>query len=299
MAVVEAGSLRAAARRLGLSQAGLTTGLQGLEASLGVLLLRRSVRGAALTEEGERLLPRARLILREALKVQEEAQQARSAQAGSLSVGLGPTPTAVLLPLVVPEFHRRFPAVQLRLFSGFYEQLAPDLQQGRIELAVTAMSEEGVLPGLVLSRLFKSALVVVARRGHPQSEARALAQLQGQEWVLLGSPGGPGGTVLRSLDIPAEPRDPEELQRALNATFSRMYGDAHRDVKPGEHPGMHRTDSVDYAIMLEGELVAIMDEGETVLRAGDVLIQRGTSHAWANRSGQPARIAFVLVSGQP
>ena len=62
---------------------------------------------------------------------------------------------------------------------------------------------------------------------------------------------------------------------------------------------MHRTDSVDYAIMLEGELVAIMDEGETVLRAGDVLIQRGTSHAWANRSGQPARIAFVLVSGQP
>ena len=109
----------------------------------------------------------------------------------------------------------------------------------------------------------------------------------------------PGGTVLRILDIPAEPRDPEELQRALNATFSRMYGDAHRDVKPGEHPGMHRTDSVDYAIMLEGELVAIMDEGETVLRAGDVLIQRGTNHAWANRSGQPARIAFVLVSGQP
>jgi DNA-binding transcriptional LysR family regulator len=197
VAVVEAGSLRAAARRLGLSQAGLTTGLQGLEASLGVLLLRRSVRGAALTEEGERLLPRARLILREALKVQEEAQQARSAQGGSLSVGLGPTPTAVLLPLVVPEFHRRFPAVQLRLFSGFYEQLAPDLQQGRIELAVTAMSDEGALPGLVLSRLFKSALVVVARRGHPQSDARTLAQLQGQEWVLLGSPGGPGGTVLR------------------------------------------------------------------------------------------------------
>ena len=100
VAVVEAGSLRAAARRLGLSQAGLTTGLQGLEASLGALLLRRSVRGAALTEEGERLLPRARLILREALKVQEEAQQARSAQGGSLSVGLGPTPTAVLLPLL-------------------------------------------------------------------------------------------------------------------------------------------------------------------------------------------------------
>ena len=107
----------------------------------------------------------------------------------------------------------------------------------------------------------------------------------------------PYGTVLRILDIPAEPSDPQELQKALNATFSRMYGDAHRDVQPGEHPGMHRTDSVDYALMLEGELTAIMDKEETVLRAGDVLIQRGTNHAWANRSGKPARIAFVLVAG--
>ncbi|MDR0224836.1 MAG: cupin domain-containing protein [Burkholderiaceae bacterium] len=108
----------------------------------------------------------------------------------------------------------------------------------------------------------------------------------------------PYGTVLRILDIPAEPQDPEELRRALEATFQRMYGDAHRHVQPGEHPGMHSTDSVDYALMLEGELVAILDRQETVLRAGDVLIQRGTRHAWANRSGRPARIAFVLVAGE-
>jgi uncharacterized cupin superfamily protein len=50
--------------------------------------------------------------------------------------------------------------------------------------------------------------------------------------------------------------------------------------------------------MLQGELVAIMDEEETVLRAGDVLIQRGTNHAWANRSGQPVRIAFILIDAK-
>jgi uncharacterized cupin superfamily protein len=61
---------------------------------------------------------------------------------------------------------------------------------------------------------------------------------------------------------------------------------------------MHKTKTVDYALMLQGELVAIMDEEETVLRAGDVLIQRGTNHAWANRSGQPARIAFILIDAQ-
>jgi uncharacterized cupin superfamily protein len=77
-----------------------------------------------------------------------------------------------------------------------------------------------------------------------------------------------------------------------------MYRDAQREIKPGEHPGMHMTKTIDYALMLQGELVAITDEEETVLRAGDVLIQRGTNHAWANRSGQPARIAFILIDAQ-
>ena len=108
----------------------------------------------------------------------------------------------------------------------------------------------------------------------------------------------PGGTVLRIIDIPPEPQDPQELARALHATFGSMYRDAQHAPKPGEHPGMHRTETVDYALMLEGELVAVMDEGETVLRAGDVLVQRGTNHAWANRSGRPARIAFVLIAAR-
>ena len=59
-----------------------------------------------------------------------------------------------------------------------------------------------------------------------------------------------------------------------------------------------RTKTVDYAIVLEGEIYAVMDEGETLMRAGDVLIQRGTNHAWANRSDKTARIAFVLIDGK-
>ena len=60
---------------------------------------------------------------------------------------------------------------------------------------------------------------------------------------------------------------------------------------------MHRTDTIDYAILIEGELTAIMEDGETVLHPGDVLIQRGTMHAWANRSGKMCRICFVLIDG--
>ncbi len=107
-----------------------------------------------------------------------------------------------------------------------------------------------------------------------------------------------GGTVLRIIDFPPEPQDPQALERMLNATFDTMYRDAQHVPKVGQHPGMHRTATVDYALVLEGELVAIMDSGETTLRAGDVLIQRGTNHAWANRSGQAARVAFILVDGK-
>ena len=106
-----------------------------------------------------------------------------------------------------------------------------------------------------------------------------------------------GGTVLRIIDFPPEPKNPAELAQMLEATFGSMYRDAQHAPKHGEHPGMHRTTTVDYAIMLEGEIVAILDKKETTMRAGDVLIQRGTNHAWANRSDKPARMAFVLVDG--
>ena len=105
------------------------------------------------------------------------------------------------------------------------------------------------------------------------------------------------GSILRIIDFPPEPSDREELKRMLDSTFGDIYKDAAHDKRPGAHPGTHRTETVDYAIVLEGEIYAVMDEGETLMRAGDVLIQRGTNHAWANRSASTARIAFVLIDG--
>ena len=66
---------------------------------------------------------------------------------------------------------------------------------------------------------------------------------------------------------------------------------------PGAVSPAHRTQSVDYGIMLDGEVVLVLDDSETVLRAGDVVVQRGTSHRWENRSQQTARMAFILVDG--
>ncbi|MSQ64717.1 MAG: cupin domain-containing protein [Betaproteobacteria bacterium] len=106
------------------------------------------------------------------------------------------------------------------------------------------------------------------------------------------------GNILRIIDFPPESADPAERQRRIQATFNGMFRDATHDKRDGKHPGMHRTATVDYAILLEGEIWAVMDEGETLMRAGDVLVQRGTNHAWANRSQKTARIAFVLIDGK-
>jgi uncharacterized cupin superfamily protein len=61
---------------------------------------------------------------------------------------------------------------------------------------------------------------------------------------------------------------------------------------------MHRTRTLDYAIVLSGEIHAVLDEGEVLLRAGDVLVQQGTNHAWSNRTNKPAVIAFVLIDAK-
>ena len=66
----------------------------------------------------------------------------------------------------------------------------------------------------------------------------------------------------------------------------------------GRRSPMHRTRTIDYGIVLEGEIVLILSDSEVSLRAGDVVIQRGTDHAWENRSGRPAKMAFVLIDAE-
>jgi hypothetical protein len=105
-----------------------------------------------------------------------------------------------------------------------------------------------------------------------------------------------GGSLLRVVDFPPDENyDPVQLRQFLDDSGVRDKSDA-------RHFWFHKTESLDYAFVLEGEIWALLDEGETLMRAGDVLIQRATNHSWANRSGKPCRMAFVLldlVDGEP
>ena len=101
-----------------------------------------------------------------------------------------------------------------------------------------------------------------------------------------------------AMPAPIGPDAPDPTAGALsvppapNGTKIRV-----NEFPPGVVSPMHRTQSVDYGIVLSGEMVLVLDDSETVLRAGDVVVQRGTDHRWENRSDQTARMAFILVDG--
>ena len=108
------------------------------------------------------------------------------------------------------------------------------------------------------------------------------------------------GTRIRVLDIPPE----DESLAAMTPEEARAHfaevGAADASSFAGaesRHAYMHRTQTVDYGIVLDGEITLIVDDGETIVRAGDIVVQRGTNHGWANRSGRNCRIAFVLIDG--
>ena len=108
------------------------------------------------------------------------------------------------------------------------------------------------------------------------------------------------GTVFRISEVPPEsdairnltPEAARAAFAASNAEEASTWG------RGGRHPLMHRTETVDYAVVLEGEITLLLDEGEVMLKAGDVVIQRGTNHAWRNHTDKPTRMLYVLMDGR-
>jgi len=103
------------------------------------------------------------------------------------------------------------------------------------------------------------------------------------------------GSVFRVVDFP--PTTDAEIAKlpADHMHQSMPHDAASSNYRPPSHPFMHRTRSVDYAIVISGEIDMKLDEEEIHLKAGDVLVQQGTNHAWINRSGKPCRVAFILI----
>lgn len=107
----------------------------------------------------------------------------------------------------------------------------------------------------------------------------------------------PTGTVIRFVDIPPEGEKGPDFDRETARKLFEAVGLAKNaeHTIPGRHPLMHRTESVDYGIVLEGQIILLLDDEEVVLEQGDVVVQRGTIHAWTNRTDKITRMAFILT----
>jgi len=104
------------------------------------------------------------------------------------------------------------------------------------------------------------------------------------------------GTVFRIVDFAPETQGGQPTD--MNTMMKIVGADAPKKGLPPRHPMMHRTRTLDYAIIMSGEIDMLLDEGEVHLKAGDVLVQQATNHAWVNRSGKPCRVAFILMDSQ-
>lgn len=115
--------------------------------------------------------------------------------------------------------------------------------------------------------------------------------------VKIGVAPPPGGTVFRIVDFAPVGGDGAEIDHAALMREMGLAPGAHGG-RPPRHPFMHRTKTVDYAIVLAGEIDMLLDDSEVHLKAGEVVVQQGTNHAWVNRGKDPCRIAFVLIGAE-
>jgi mannose-6-phosphate isomerase-like protein (cupin superfamily) len=103
-----------------------------------------------------------------------------------------------------------------------------------------------------------------------------------------------GGVVVRTAVFPPDSSIPAEAAAEFAASMAAIYG-AQASGGP-DVPGMHATDTVDVMTVISGEIWAVMEDGETLLRAGDTMVQRGTRHAWQNRSDHPVTVVTTMMS---
>ena len=198
IAVVECGSIRGAARQLGISQPAATKSLKALEASLDAVLVQRSSRGIVLTPAGKAFVARARAVQNELRQAHEELELLTGQRSETVRIGVASVLGAWLMPPVLQRFRRDWPQTMVHIVEGTQESLLPLLREGALDCAVCLRAEPESTRGFTVRPLAKLRLCVVGRKGHPLRHARSLEQLADASWVIS-RPRGSGGVLERAF----------------------------------------------------------------------------------------------------
>lgn len=147
------------------------------------------------------------------------------------------------------------------------------------------VKEMASMPGLALTDLWETKGAPASNAGDADAAVRP---------VRLEPP--KSGTILRIVEFPPDSqwRDSADGREAF-----KSIGAGHAQDRHSGDPMMHKTSTVDYIIVLKGEVYAILETGEKLLRPGDILVQRGTNHSWSVRGTEPCIVAAILVNAKP
>lgn len=182
MAVVERGSIRAAARSLDVPQPVITRSIQELERELKVILFERGKKGVTLTPMGQVFWRRAVMATGELRRAQDELDQLRGETHGHIRMCLSTVAHMALLPNVLGPFSQRFPNVTLEIIDAVLPRVDKELKDGTLDLYIGPTYER--LSGeLSAEKLFDNQRVVLCRKGHPLAGATSLAELEGARWI--------------------------------------------------------------------------------------------------------------------
>jgi len=140
--------------------------------------------------------------------------------------------------------------------------------------------------------------------GHDQ-DGKAIVLIDGEATNKRQSPSGNSSTLMWCTDaMPADiaiGTNAEDMGMRVLGTPPPPNGTRFtvNEILPGSEAHMHRTETVDYVIVIKGTLDMDLDDSTVTISAGDIMVQRGTNHAWVNRGTEPALVAFVLIDAQP
>jgi mannose-6-phosphate isomerase-like protein (cupin superfamily) len=154
-----------------------------------------------------------------------------------------------------------------------------------IDNHATAVKEMVSMPGLALTDIWTTGSAPADNSNSIDAADRP---------IVLEPPNN--GTIFRIVEFPPDAawRNTANAQEAFNS-----IGAGHASDQQSDDPMMHKTATVDYLIVLKGEIWAILDNDEVCLKQGDVMVQRGTNHSWSVRTDEPCILAAILVSAKP
>ena len=192
VALSEAGSIRSAAARLGRSQPGLTKNLRQIEDELGAKLFQRTSRGVIPTKIGQLVLARTRTIATDIRRLQEEVEQAKGGQHGTVAVCVSPLAATQIIPAALLSFRRRFPEVDVQIASGLFPVAIVPLREGQTDMVIGPRPPADQCHSLIVEPLVTTDIVIVTSKSSPHAKARSIGDLSDADWMMIGSPGGPG-----------------------------------------------------------------------------------------------------------